>query len=260
MTNPVRGLVGRDRPIVMKKISLAVLLAGAMIVSACGSQSESTVSTEAPNLDESVTTEPIGEGSVPEDSSPVDSSASSGAPESVDMLLADLPECVISSTLSIDSTGRPYTLSEPSCAGGWMFAYPECEYECEASLGIQMVDGQWQLRGWIYNVCYQGAGGSFGLPEAVAIWHIRWSCESGSEDEVYVPVAEPTTGPLSLGDFGPRVAALDAALSSSGFLTASPNDAFEFDTLKAVLDLQFQLGFEIDGYAGPITMGSLGLS
>lgn len=245
----------------MKRVVLAVFLAGAMVMSACGSESESTVSTVASEPDESVPTEPDGTDSIPEDSSPADSPAPTAAPESTESLVADLPECVISPTLAVDSAGRPYQISEPSCAGGWMFAYStECEYECEASLGIQMVDGQWQLRGWIYNVCYEGAVGSFGLPEAVAKWHIRWSCEIGAEDEVYVPVAEPATGSLSLGDFGPRVAALDAALSASGFLTTSPNDAFEFDTLKAVLDVQFQLGFDVDGYAGPMTLGALGLS
>jgi hypothetical protein len=252
----------RDRPSDMKRISVVALLLGTVLLSACGSESTSTVSTVAREPDPSVATDGSSPDSVPEDSFPDDSATdSSSAPATFDLPVADLPECVISPTLAIDSTGRPYQISEPSCAGGWMFAYStECEYECESSLGIQMVDGQWQLRGWIYNMCYEGATGSFGLPEAVAIWHIRWSCEGDSPDDVYRPVAEASTGSLSLGDFGPRVSALDEALSASGFLVAAPNDAFDYDTLKAVLDLQFQLGLDIDGYAGPMTLGSLGLS
>jgi peptidoglycan hydrolase-like protein with peptidoglycan-binding domain len=94
----------------------------------------------------------------------------------------------------------------------------------------------------------------------VAKWYIRWSCEGDSEDDVYRPVAEPAVGSLSLGDYGPRVAELDRALSAGGFLVEAPNDAFDFGTLKAVLDLQFQLGIDVDGYAGPMTLGALGLA
>jgi hypothetical protein len=56
------------------------------------------------------------------------------------------------------------------------------------------------------------------------------------------------------------VAELDRALSAGGFLVEAPNDAFDFGTLKAVLDLQFQLSLDVDGYAGPMTLGALGLA
>lgn len=246
----------------MNRSSVVVLLLGTVLLSACGSESASTVSTVAREPDTTAATDGSSPDSVPEDSSPDDSAPDpSSAPETIDLPVADLPECVISPTLAVDSTGRPYQISEPSCAGGWMFAYStECEIECESSLALQNVNGQWQLRGWVYNMCYEGAAGSFGLPEAVAKWHIRWSCEGDSEDDVYSPVAEPAIGSLSLGDVGPRVAALDGALRASGFLVAAPNDAFDYDTLKAVLDLQFQLGLDVDGYAGPMTLGAMGLS
>ncbi|MFM8847886.1 MAG: peptidoglycan-binding domain-containing protein [Actinomycetota bacterium] len=55
------------------------------------------------------------------------------------------------------------------------------------------------------------------------------------------------------------MAALDLALSEAGFLTEGPNDQFDYDTLKAVLDLQFQMDLDVDGLAGPNTLGALGL-
>lgn len=241
---------------------IGVFLVSAISLFACGSESNSTMSTVDRGSDESVAVEPSEQESIPEDSSPASSTDATVAPlETFDLPVADLPPCVFPTTLAVDASGRAYQVSEPMCAGGWMFVYStECEYECESSLGIQMVDGQWQLRGWIYNVCYEGAVGSYGLPTAVAVWHIRWSCEADTEGDVYQPVAEPGDGPLSLGDYGPRVADLDRALSASGFLLEAPNDAFDFGTLKAVLDLQFQLSLDVDGYAGPMTLGALGLA
>ena len=97
------------------------------------------------------------------------------------------------------------------------------------------------------------------MPEAIALYYIRASCESEG-DELFLIADEPTTGPLSIGDVGPRVAAMDEALRASGFLAEAPNDRFDYETLKAVLDLQFQLELEVDGYAGPMTLGALGLA
>jgi hypothetical protein len=245
----------------MKRYIVASLV-GAMALSACGSESSTTVSTVARDSEDSVVVDSTITDSLPEDSSPDGSTeAPIGLPDTFELPVANLPPCEIPPTLAVDSTGRAYQISEPSCAGGWMFAYStECEYECESSLAIESVNGQWQLRGWVYNMCYEGAAGSFGLPKVVALWHIRWSCEGDSEDDVYRPVAEPAVGSLSLGDYGPRVAELDRALSAGGFLVEAPNDAFDFGTLKAVLDLQFQLSLDVDGYAGPMTLGALGLA
>jgi hypothetical protein len=243
----------------MKRLFASVLV-GLVSVSACGSDSDS----ESDSGSNAAETTVASNESVPSDSTSTvtDSTViTTTVPEVVELPVANLPPCVIPAGLAVDETGRPYAVSEPVCAGGWMFAYAtDCESECESSLAIQSVNGRWKLRGFVYNVCYQGATGTFGLPEVVAKWYIRWSCDSESADDLNGRMDEPAEGPLSLGDYGTRVAQLDSALSASGFLLEAPNDVFDFETLKAVLDLQFQLGLDVDGYAGPMTLGALGLS
>ena len=250
----------------MKRLFASVLV-GLVSLSACGSDSGSDSPDSTMESNESTASTVSANDSVPSDSVSSDSgstdstSTTTSMPEVVELPVANLPQCVIPAGLAVDETGRPYAVSEPVCAGGWMFAYAtDCESECESSLAIQSVNGRWKLRGFVYNVCYQGATGTYDLPEVVAKWYIRWSCEGDSEDDVYRPVAEPAVGSLSLGDYGPRVAELDRALSAGGFLVEAPNDVFDYETLKAVLDLQFQLGLDVDGYAGPMTLGALGLA
>jgi hypothetical protein len=243
----------------MKRLFASVLV-GLVSVSACGSDSDSESDSDSNAAETTVTSNE----SVPSDSTPTvtDSTViTTTVPDIVELPVANLPQCVIPAGLAVDESGRLYAVSEPVCAGGWMFAYAtDCESECEASLAIQSVNGRWKLRGFVYNVCYQGATGTYDLPEVVAKWYIRWSCDSESADDLNARADEPAEGPLSLGDYGARVAQLDSALSASGFLLEAPNDVFDYETLKAVLDLQFQLGLDVDGYAGPLTLGALGLA
>ncbi len=248
MTNPVRGLVGRDRPLVVNRIlvSLSVI---AMLASACGSEGSGSTPT-SPAATEVASTESA---TVPDTEAPVVTEV----PE--ERLMVEPIDCVVPADLAVDSAGVPYELSEPFCIGGWLLAYPACEFECESSFALEMVDGEWQSRGFVYNICYGGAVSS-GLPEPIALYYVRSPCDFEGESEMFLIGDEPATGELSIGDFGPRVAALDLALSEAGFLVEEPNNQFEYETLKAVLDLQFQLGLDVDGLAGPMTLGSLGLS
>lgn len=237
----------------MKRSLLSLVAVPLVLLGACGSDDQASTSTdaapatEAPATSEAPTTEPATTEATPVTEAPPTS------------LMAEPVECVVPADLAVDSDGRPYELSDPLCIGGWLLAYPtDCEIECEGSYALQSVDGEWESRGFIYNGCYEAAVGG-GLPEAIALFYVRSSCESEG-DELFVITDEPTTGPLNIGHFGPRVRALDLALSEAGFLVEAPNDRFDFETLKAVLDLQFQLDLEVDGYAGPMTLGALGLS
>lgn len=246
------------RPATMKRL-LGTVLVGVLALSACGSDSDS--SDNSMSSDESVTSMPLESDSIPSDSSPDESTTTSSVAEAIELPVANLPQCVIPPGLAVDEMGRPYAVADPACAGGWMLAYvTDCESECESSLALQSVNGKWKLRGFVYNVCYEGAAGSFGLPEVVARWYIRWSCDSESADDLNPRMEEPAEGSLSFGDYGTRVSQLDRALSATGFLLEAPNDVFDYETLKAVLDLQFQLGLDVDGYAGPLTLGALGLA
>ena len=232
----------------MKRI-LPTLAVIAMLASACGSEDSGSAPTN-PAATDVASTESA---TVPETEAPVVTEA----PE--DGLMAEPIDCIVPADLAVDSAGVPYELSEPLCIGGWLLAYPtNCEIECEGSFALEMVDGEWQSRGFIYNGCYEAAVDG-GLPAPIALYYVRSLCESEGEGEMFLIGDEPATGELSIGDFGPRVAALDLALSEAGFLTEEPNDQFDYDTLKAVLDLQFQMGLDVDGLAGPNTLGALGL-
>lgn len=236
----------------MKRSLMPFIVVPLVLLGACGSEDQAAPPTEPAET-------PAPSDSVAPTSTPSTTEATP-ATEAPQTLEAEPVDCVIPAELAVDSDGVPYELSEPSCVGGWMFAYPtNCEMECEGSLAFESVDDEWEERGWIYNMCYEAATDQ-GVPEAVAKQYIRWSCEVGAEDTVYVQTPESVTGSLALGDFGPRVRELDRALSEAGFLNQVPNEYFDFDTLKAVLDLQFQLDFDVDGYAGPMTLGALGLS
>lgn len=237
----------------MKRSLLTLFVVPVIALAACGSDDQTTTSTDAaPTTEASVTSEaPTTEPAIS-----VTPPATEAPPTS---LMAEPVECVVPASLAVDSDGRPYELSDPLCIGGWLLAYPtNCDMECEGSYALQMVDGEWESRGFIYNGCYEAAVDG-GLPEAIALFYVRSLCESEG-NELFLITEEPTTGPLNIGHFGPRVRALDLALSEAGFLVEAPNDRFDFETHKAVLDMQFQLDLEVDGYAGPMTLGALGLS
>lgn len=238
----------------MKRALVFLMVVPLMVLVGCGSDDQAAP-TDSAGAETSASPQTEAPASAPTttDVAPITETAATSE------LLAEPVDCVIPSELAVDSDGVPYELSEPTCVGGWMFAYPtNCEIECEGSFAFESVDDEWQARGSIYNMCYEPAVEQ-GVPEAIALYYIQASCESEGED-LFLITDEPATGPLILGHFGPRVEALDAALSEAGFLAEAPNDRFDFETLKAVLDLQFQLEFDVDGYAGPITLGALGLS
>lgn len=232
----------------MKK-TLVFLAAIPLFASACGSDDSGSAPTSPASTDV-VTTESA---TVPVTEAPVMTEAPDAG------LMAEPIDCVVPDALAVDSAGVPYELSEPLCIGGWLLAYPtNCEIECEGSFALEMVAGEWQSRGFIYDGCYEAAVDG-GLPAPIALYYVRSLCESEGEGEMFLIGDEPATGELSIGNFGPRVAALDLALSEAGFLTEEPNDQFDYDTLKAVLDLQFQFELDVDGLAGPATLGALGL-
>lgn len=236
----------------MKRSLLSLVVVPLAFLGACGSDDQAAPPTEP--AETSAPSDTVAPSSAP---STTDAAPATEAPAQT--LRAEPVDCVIPAELAGDSSGQPYALSEPTCVGGWMFAYPtDCEMECEGAFAFESVDDEWEARGSFYNVCFEPAVEQ-GIPEAIALYYIRASCESEG-DELFLIADEPTTGPLSIGDVGPRVAAMDEALRASGFLAEAPNDRFDYETLKAVLDLQFQLELEVDGYAGPMTLGALGLA
>lgn len=81
--------------------------------------------------------------------------------------------------------------------------------------------------------------------------------ETGNWDGSYR--AEPPTGPLRIGDHGPRVEELQLVLNQTGFLADAPDGYFGPITRAAVESFQRAAGLEVDGIAGPRTLAALGL-
>jgi peptidoglycan hydrolase-like protein with peptidoglycan-binding domain len=73
-------------------------------------------------------------------------------------------------------------------------------------------------------------------------------------------VAEGFTGPLSLGNKGPRVTALQQRLRELSLLRDKADGYFGRNTNNAVIDFQFLVGLNPDGLVGPDTAAALGLS
>jgi peptidoglycan hydrolase-like protein with peptidoglycan-binding domain len=62
--------------------------------------------------------------------------------------------------------------------------------------------------------------------------------------------AESPVGPLGFDDEGPRVQRLQQALIQRGLLFDEADGQFGPNTQAAVMDLQYFLGLEPDGFAG----------
>jgi peptidoglycan hydrolase-like protein with peptidoglycan-binding domain len=72
-------------------------------------------------------------------------------------------------------------------------------------------------------------------------------------------VAESDTGPLALGNKGPRVARLQQRLRDLLLLQDKADGFFGRNTNNAVIDFQFLVGLNPDGIVGPKTAAALGL-
>lgn len=137
-----------------------------------------------------------------------------------------------------------------SCTGAWSVNVPsaECgEIECEGLAVFRWTGERWVDRGYFYALCTSSLTAS-GMPPAVAREVGFDSGDSCAREIDLRP--EPSAGPLSWNDDGPRVQRLQQALIDRGLLFDDADGEFGPNTEAAVMDLQYFLGIEPDGIAG----------
>lgn len=146
----------------------------------------------------------------------------------------------------------------PDCSGPWAVGQG---FVCPPDLVCEGIDiMRWTDNGWQYR----------NLHNAYCVWSVQMSGMSravndqliGFNDDCAEPIsfsAEPVSGPLGIGDEGPRVARLQQALVDLRLLDDSADGYFGPNTYSAVIDLQFLAGIEVSQQADGPTHDVLGL-
>jgi hypothetical protein len=153
------------------------------------------------------------------------------------------------------------------CIGDWMITQNADCLECEGVIPLHIEDNAWKLYDPIYTYCYSVPMGYGPDPEGTPVdqSNIRATIEIAvagypcdETDKGYRP--ESMTEPLMFGDIGPRVAALQEALISQGFLQTSADGEYGPATIRAVMNFQYSQNVSVDGIAGPDTHELLGIA
>jgi hypothetical protein len=180
------------------------------------------------------------------------------------------PACEISAVdpNQVDSMGRSIEgLAVIECIGDWMITQNADCLECEGVIPLHIEDNAWKLYDPIYTYCYSVPMGYGPDPEGTPVdqSNIRATIEIAvagypcdETDKGYRP--ESMTEPLMFGDIGPRVAALQEALISQGFLQTSADGEYGPATIRAVMNFQYSQNVSVDGIAGPDTHELLGIA
>lgn len=143
------------------------------------------------------------------------------------------------------------------CSNGWAYV-DTCTGECgDSQIIARHRGGTWEFAiGFPTPMCRADALAA-GVPSQI-VDRIGWVCAGGGGNIEYRP--EPATGVLSIGDRGPRVESLQRELYFRDFLRSGDVDNhFGPGTRDAVRAFQRSVGLEVDGLAGPNTLGALGL-
>lgn len=154
------------------------------------------------------------------------------------------------------------------CLGDWMItqSYPDCG-ECEGVIPFHIEDNAWKMYDPMYIYCYSVPMGYGPDPEGTPVDQSNilttlqiavagYPCDETNKG--YHP--ESAADQLLYGDTGPRVAALQEALKSNGFLEDSADGSYGPNTIRAVMNFQFSQGIPVDGIAGSSTHTLLGIA
>ena len=159
-----------------------------------------------------------------------------------------VPPDVCTTERIIADTGQTLGI-DAFCRGGWSvnMASAECG-ECESVDVYRWTGERWVYRGNFYSFCISTLTSS-GLPPAIAKEVGIDASETCKVDITLRP--EPAVGPLSVSDEGLRVKRLQQALIDRGLLFDDADGQYGPNTSAAVTDLQYFLGLDPDGTAGP---------
>ena len=144
------------------------------------------------------------------------------------------------------------------CIGDWMItqSYPDCG-NCEGVTPFHIEDNAWKMYDPIYIYCYSVPDDYGPEPEGtitsesfifttLQIAIAGYPCDEANKG--YQP--ESAAEPLRYGDTGPRVTALQQALSDIGFYLISVDGAYGPETIRAVMNFQWYHLIPADGIAG----------
>jgi hypothetical protein len=153
------------------------------------------------------------------------------------------------------------------CIGDWMITQnPDCG-ECEGMTPLHIEDNVWKMYDPMYIYCYSVPDGYGPDPEGATIAEsfimttIQIAVSGYACDETnkgYHP--ESAADQLLYGDIGPRVSALQEALTAAGFLEDSADGEYGPATIEAVMNFQYSQNVRVDGIAGPNTHELLGIT
>lgn len=177
-------------------------------------------------------------------------------------LAGAFPSTVPSERCTAQAIGSDHGITPESsvaCAGPWAITRVRAcppETECEGLDVFRWTGTTWQHRGFLYSLCAASMDDS-GLP--------RWAFDRllGFDLGCDVPVdyrPERPTGPLQLGDFGPRTREIQNRLVELGLLEDRVDGYFGRNTRNAVIDLQFLLRVPPDGIVDATLIARLGLT
>jgi hypothetical protein len=211
------------------------------------------------------------EGSTPASVVPITEASTTSVEMPTTTVFVDTrPACEISAVdpNQVDSMGRSIEgLAVIECIGDWMITQNIDCLECEGVIPLHIEDNAWKLYDPIYTYCYSVPMGYGPDPEGTPVdqSNIRATIEIAvagypcdETDKGYRP--ESMTEPLMFGDIGPRVAALQEALISQGFLQTSADGEYGPATIRAVMNFQYSQNVSVDGIAGPDTHELLGIA
>jgi hypothetical protein len=211
------------------------------------------------------------EGSTPASVVPITEASTTSVEMPTTTVFVDTrPACEISAVdpNQVDSMGRSIEgLAVIECIGDWMITQNADCLECEGVIPLHIEDNAWKLYDPIYTYCYSVPMGYGPDPEGTPVdqSNIRATIEIAvagypcdETDKGYRP--ESMTEPLMFGDIGPRVAALQEALISQGFLQTSADGEYGPATIRAVMNFQYSQNVSVDGIAGPDTHELLGIA
>ena len=153
------------------------------------------------------------------------------------------------------------------CIGDWMITQnPDCG-ECEGVTPFHIEDNAWKMFDPMYIYCYSIPDGYGPEPEGaitgesfifttLQIAVAGYPCDETNKG--YQP--ESNSEPLKFGDIGPRVTALQQALSDVGFYLISVDGAYGPETIRAVMNFQWYHLIPTDGIAGSRVHELLGIT